>query len=78
MTNLPNNGTATAQGMDRAAKKAMHYVTHGNKGKGWRAFGETSVVPPQEAAGSLTALTPQVPRPPRSSWPISPALRSTN
>ena len=32
-------------------------------GKGWRAFGETSVVPPQEAAGSLTALTPQVPPP---------------
>ena len=35
----------------------------GNKSKGWRAFNGSRPVPAAEGAGTLTALTPQVPPP---------------
>jgi hypothetical protein len=41
-------------------------VARGNKRKGWNAFGASKPVPAAEGAGTLTALTPQVPPPPPS------------
>jgi len=59
-----SGGATLAFDRDRALKKSVHCANHANKGKAWRAFGEGSVVPASEAAGSLEALTPQVPPPP--------------
>ena len=41
----------------------MAMVMRGNKSKGWRAFNGSRPVPAAEGAGTLTALTPQVPPP---------------
>ena len=49
--------------LDRSGKRAIAMVLRGNKSKGWRAFNGSRPVPAAEGAGTLTALTPQLPPP---------------